>query len=639
MAAEKTSPDFVRIENVKHLDPSLTLKKNREQLKAVTTALQNIVRNEELQGGLVVQLPLSDGQVHELTVSHTTREGLPESEQAEMLFWSDYAAIMLDLAQKFKKTAARDDFLEYDTTSRELQSWSTTAGDVLDEIDIWNKRYELGTLLKKLSGAFSAGITEEEPTDETDEDKESPYTDTSTKEPSDAEKAAKVLAALEEQRAAQAAVVPQTASEAIPESPQDQPAQLDPTRPAQQQLSKEFFDLYQKQLNAVTIYTLGQIARDQNISYGELPPELYDQVRAFAQDFLQNEGDLAALLVAGPMARRKAIEKFSSYLQQKGILVGAYQEPQKILEEKLHEILGEENPIIDKNVEKTLESIVKLTGDNAIQTIEALEKGQVQIIFGLEKYPLTDTQVAELKKSLIDYVQTRIVDLELYTQSEKIREGLDPEKAEAPTTQQLVTQISTVRETISRHSKDDDEKAELLAGAMVSTGDSTSKKITFALGQNEKIFGNYWRSLSPEQQAVALAALGSGYLVKGDKHPVEGYELPINIFELDPNIFKKHAKSLTEQAQTFEAYELEIAQEVLAYNHAKEREVVYAMNLKAAYLAQVEETILASLATQIQLEEASLRDIMMAEYALRANTVGESGGSGISGSSAPSAPA
>lgn len=306
MAAEDNSPEVVRINEVKRLDPSLTLKRNRPQLEKALTELQRVVRNEELQTGLIVRVPLRNRGLQELTVSHYTRDGVPQSEQDDTLYWSDYAAILLDVAAKFKKTSLKDEFAQYAPTDIQLEEWAhapNTDSTVVSELATWEHRYDIAELAAKLAGAFMIGVeevTEEEVTDEPEKpaDKNSVTEDDKAKLPQTA------LTARQQNRENATAVVPKAAGADDVSQSQLDPTQLPTNLPPEQaeKLSAEGLSVleiqqrYSDQLQLLIQFSIGQAARDRDVTVSQLEPELISQITALAQEYLQNGDDFPFFL-------------------------------------------------------------------------------------------------------------------------------------------------------------------------------------------------------------------------------------------------------------------------------------------------------------------------------------------------------
>lgn len=625
MAAENNVPDEVRIKDVKRLDSSLTLKRNRTQLESVITELQGVVRNEELLSGLIVYIPLdSDRNIHALTVSHYSRDGVPKEEQDESLYWSDYAAILLDLAQKFKNTSLRDEFAQYGPTKSHLEQWVSapnTAQDVVDELTAWEHRHEIAQLAAKLVGAFAVGnIVETE--DTSDGDAQNP--EQLTKEQKKAIAEALVPGSDEETTTDNddTAAGDGEDTTSSPEPILQPNQQIDSTRPLTEQLSAEQRRQYGISVGWMTSFTMLQIADSMGVNIQDLDPALRAQLTDYATQYLERDGDLADLLAGSPTARLKAIRGLTRLLREKNFyeknnvkLFGDIYTSNEILEHKLHDILKDKNPVVDKNIEKIVEDIVVTRGDKAIPLINSFNKSTIELIFGLQAYALTDVQVSALKNTLISYAEVRLAEVVLHTQDEKNKDGLVGDKD--ITTKDSLELAGSVRSAITTHSSENKEEAELVADALTTTGDKTSQKIKFALTQNEKIFGNTWRSLKPEEQADALRMLGSGYLVATDgKHPVEGYALPINIAELDTQLLKKYRQLIiAEQRLVTEAQleELQMAVEINEYVVAVQRAEVLSYNLRAAYIAETQSHINQSLITPETIEEQSVQDLVFNE--------------------------
>lgn len=627
MAAENNVPDEVRIKDVKRLDSSLTLKRNRPQLESVINQLQQVVRNEELQSGLVVRIPLdSDRNLHELTVSHYSRDGVPKEEQDESLYWSDYAAILLDLAQKFKNTSLRDEFSQYGPTKSHLEQWvssGTKSLDVVDELSTWEHRHEIAELAAKIIGAFAVGNIVETETENASagDDQEQ---DKLTK--AQAEAIAEALipgsnepaATTDELTNEGADTSSTTAAEPVLQPNQ----QIDSSRPLTEQLSAEQRRQYGISVGWMTSFTLLQIADSMGVNIQDLDPSLRAQLTDYATQYLEKDGDLAALLAGSPTARLKAIRGLTRLLREKNFyeknnvkLFGEIYTSNEILEHNLHDILKDKNSVVDKNIEKIIEDIVITRGEKAIPLINSFDKSTIEIIFGLQAYALTDAQVTNLKNTLISYAEVRLAEVVLHTQDEKNKQGLAGE-AELNTKDSLEL-AGAVRSAITTHSSENKKEGELVADALTTTSDKTSQKIKSALQQNEKIFGNTWRALKPEEQADALRLLGLAYLIPKDgKHPVEGYALPINIAEINTQELKKYRQLIIEEQRlTTEAQleELQIAIEMNEYVVAIQRAESLSLELRYEYLSQIEQAQVALLHEQQALDQQSLQQLVFTQ--------------------------
>ena len=619
MAADNNLPEEVKIKDVKRLNSSLSLKRNRPQLEEVLKELQKVVRNEELQSGLVVRIPLdSDRNIHELTVSHYTRDGVPIEEQDDNFYWSDYAAILLDLAQKFRNSASREAFKAYATTEKQLESWvsaSNTPVDVVDELTTWTKRHEIAELANKLALAFAKSdepepekvedeIIEEVETQEAAEDikiklrKELSESNTPNTSDGDAED-------------------DEDASETLLKKDQV----IDPKRPLNEQLSQEQLKQYGISVGWMTSFTMLQIADSMGVEMSDLDPALRAQLTDYATQYLGKEGDLAALLSGSPTARLKAIRGLSRLLREKNFYeknnVPQFNEvrsSQEIFEKKLHSIINDKNPVVDKNVEKIVESIAITHGDKAIGLISSFDKQKIELIFGLSAYDLTPDQVEALKGTLVSFVEIRVSELTLHTQEEKTKDGLigDADLGSA----ESVELINSVRNTITSHASSGDEKGELTADAISTTSDKTGKKIQRALEQNEKIFGLTWRSLKPEEQAVAMALLGAYYPTPDGKHPPEGYPMPINIAELDPKFLKKYTQIIIDEQTVAEEAQLEqlaIAQEMNEYVVTVQRAETLSLHIRNEFVIQIDEKVLDQMHEQVPLDQQSLQEMVVSQ--------------------------
>ncbi len=623
MSAAGLPPEDVRFEHVKRLDPSLSLKRNRPQIEKIVSELASVFKNNELVGGLVVEVPLADGRVHDLTVVANTREGLTEEQQEEYLFYSDYTALLLDVAKLFKATSKKENYVEYAPTEPQLKDWAHEAGapsESISEFGVWEKRDKVATLLGKLQRSFSEGFEDDLEEDDEEKEGDEETKDDTSKGDKDEEQRKLVADALAKQAeaaalaAASSAVVPQTAeAPSVDTSVTPSVTTIDPRQPLSSQLTAKQMSQYNANIGWLTSFTLLHIADEMGLEISTLPPELRGELTGLVSTYLTTEGDLAELLKGSPTARLKAIRGLQKYLQQQNFYAKHDLYPSVITslddrtDQRINTILGDTNIVVDTNIKKTVEDIVQVHGQKSQKLIDSFDKNKVELIFGLSQYKITDTQADKLKGVLKSYAEVRLQELFLHTGDETTLEGLDPDQnPELKDTVALVEQISAVRATVQQHSKDEDEKGELVAGALTAKSGVT-KKVKLAVEQNQKIFGAYWTSLSPEQQAVALASLDPSYkkLLKAKQHPVEGYPLPINIAEFDPAILRRFEleQSMIKNGKVPKE-EFDIALEIAQYNYVVAREEKLAAVLRAEYIALTVQEQQAALATALAYQSA-----------------------------------
>ncbi len=653
MSAAGLPPEDLRFELVKRLDPSLSLKNNRSQVEIIFNQLKSAFKRGELVGDSFITVQLADARTRLLSVVSNTREGLSESEQEKYLFYSDFAALLLDIAKLFKASSKKQEFTQYATTEKQLKEWAHEAGapyESISEFAVWQHRYELQTLLDKLAASFKDFSVDEEVETEVEDEETEAEKDVAQE---DDEKKRKLIAeALEKQQEDVAAAAAALSSAVVPTttdggaalasaSATPPPVSIDPSKPLGSQLTAKQLSQYNANIGWLTSFTLLQIADEMGLEISTLPPDLRGELTGMVATYLTTEGDLAELLKGSPTARLRAIRGFQKYLQQNNFYDKhqLYPSATSTLEERtdkrINEILGDTNSIIDTSIRKTVEDIVLVHGQKSQKLIDSFDNAKIELIFGLDRYKITIEQADKLKGVLKSYAEVRLDELVLHTGDEDTLEGLDPDQnPELKDVTTLVDQIKAVRTTIQQNTTSaDSEKAELGAGALTSKG-GVSKKIKLAVEQNQKIFGPYWSSLSPEQQAVVLSTLDPSYknLLEVRQHPVEGYPLPLTIAEFNPDIlrrFELEQSMLKNGKMSPEEYQL--ALEIAQYNDLVEQQEAVAAQLRQEYLALTSAEQQAAIATSLALEnlaqmqeQASFMEMCQQDEALCAAGGGES---------------
>ncbi|MCB9813470.1 MAG: M23 family metallopeptidase [Pseudomonadales bacterium] len=216
--------------------------------------------------------------------------------------------------------------------------------------------------------------------------------------------------------------------------------------------------------------------------------------------------------------------------------------PAELFRESINNILNSDSPVLNKNIQNTLDALVFQYGkeqdffvidpntgeltiksskskDEAIRDMEAIIEGmsakKLALIFGIpENISISDQQLKKLKSSLINYSTFRVSELTLSIQDTSLTRGLmrvDAEEEEKLIRNDSETNATHLGFTAGTRAAIEKNGAETVVGGMEEKNNSKRKAKIDKIAKQYKTFVPLWNNLQPNEQRIVYEKFGIAY--------------------------------------------------------------------------------------------------------------------------------